>query len=175
MIYYISDLHFGHGNIIKLCKRPFKNLEKMNETLIKNWNSKVTNNDKVYIIGDLFFRNQENPEEILSKLKGKKYLIVGNHDKSWLKKVDTSKYFESIDNLLVFSNGKNKVTLCHYPMMSFEGDYLIYGHIHNNKNAEYWNLLKNMDNALNASAEINNYEPVTFNELVENNKMFKED
>ena len=174
MIYYISDLHFGHSNIIKLCNRPFQSLEEMNDVLINNWNSKVTNGDKVYIIGDLFFRNQNNPEEILSKLKGKKYLIVGNHDKSWLKKIDTSKYFESVDNMLIFSNGKNKVTLCHYPMMSFEGDYLIHGHIHNNKNADYWTLLKSMDNALNASAEINNYTPVTFEELVENNKKFKE-
>ncbi len=174
MIYYISDLHFGHANIIKLCGRPFQNLEEMNDTLINNWNSKVTNGDKVYIVGDLFFRNQNNPEEILSKLKGKKYLIVGNHDKTWLKKIDTSKYFESVDNMLIFSNGKNKVILCHYPMMSFEGDYLIHGHIHNNKNADYWNLLKSMDNALNASVEINNYTPVTFDELVENNMKFKE-
>lgn len=55
MIYYISDLHFGHGNIIKLCGRPFQDLEEMNNVLINNWNSKVTNGDKVYIIGDLFF------------------------------------------------------------------------------------------------------------------------
>lgn len=68
MIYYISDLHFGHSNIIKLCNRPFQTLEEMNNALINNWNSKVTNGDKVYIIGDLFFRSQNNPEEILSKL-----------------------------------------------------------------------------------------------------------
>lgn len=59
MIYYISDLHFGHSNIIKLCGRPFQSLEEMNNVLINNWNSKVTNGDKVYIIGDLFFRSQD--------------------------------------------------------------------------------------------------------------------
>ncbi|MGD9901731.1 MAG: metallophosphoesterase [Spirochaetales bacterium] len=175
MIYYISDLHFGHFNIIKFCNRPFKNLEEMNETLIKNWNEKVNNNDTVYIVGDLFFRNAENPELILNRLKGKKHLIVGNHDSSWIKKVDLNKYFESINNMLVFSNGKCKITLCHYPMMSFDGEYQVYGHIHNNKNDTYWQLLKTMKNSLNASIEINNYEPVTFDELLKNNELFRLD
>jgi len=58
-------------------------------------------------------------------------------------------------------------------MMSFEGKYLIHGHIHNNKNDTYWNLLRTMDSALNASVEVNNYTPVTFDELVENNVRFK--
>lgn len=52
MIYYISDLHLGHANIIKLCKRPFENVEEMNKAIISNWNSKVTNNDKLCLQKD---------------------------------------------------------------------------------------------------------------------------
>ena len=47
MVYYISDLHFGHANIIKLCNRPFSDVNEMNEALIANWNNKVTNGDTV--------------------------------------------------------------------------------------------------------------------------------
>jgi len=58
MIYFTSDLHLGHKNIIKLCHRPFASLKEMDETLVSNWNQVVTNGDTVYIIGDLMFRTQ---------------------------------------------------------------------------------------------------------------------
>ena len=57
MIYYISDLHFGHYNIIKLCRRPFKDADEMDEILISNWNAIVQPEDTVYILGDLCYRN----------------------------------------------------------------------------------------------------------------------
>ena len=173
MIYYISDLHLGHANIIKLCNRPFFDVDEMNTALISNWNNRVTNGDTVYICGDLMFRSATDPELFLRSLKGKKHLIPGNHDSAWMKKVILSQYFESVENLMVFSNGKHKITLCHYPMMSFDGKYLIHGHIHNNKNDTYWHLLRTMANVLNASVEINNYAPVTFDELVANNSVYK--
>ncbi len=172
MIFYTSDLHLGHANIIKLCNRPFADVNEMDHVLIANWNSRITNNDTVYIVGDLCFRAAE-PENLIAQLKGKKHLILGNHDSTWLKNVDATKYFKSVERMIVFGNGKCKVTLCHYPMMSFEGDYLIYGHIHNNKNANYWSLLSEMDNALNAGVEVNSYFPVTFEELIANNLAFK--
>jgi len=173
MIYYTSDLHLGHENIIKLCNRPFSSLDEMNETLIENWNKRVTNLDKVYILGDLMFRSEMEPNTVLSRLKGKKHLIVGNHDHSWMKKVNLGQHFESVENLMVLENGKGKITLCHFPMMSFEGKYLIYGHIHNNKPQSYWPLLKTMENAFNTSVEVNDYKPVSFEELIENNAIFR--
>jgi len=173
MIFYTSDLHLGHANIIKLCKRPFTDIDEMNFALISNWNKRVTNGDTVYICGDLMFRSATEPDLFLRQLRGKKHLVVGNHDSSWMKKASLAKYFESVEKLKTFSNGKNKISLCHYPMMSFEGKFLVHGHIHNNKNDTYWSLLRNMDNALNASVEINDYMPVTFEELVENNARAK--
>lgn len=172
MIYFTADTHFDHANILKLCDRPFADITEMNETMIADWNKRVTNVDTVYIVGDLLFRTK-NPEAIISRLKGKKHLIIGNHDRSWLKKCDTAQFFESVGNLLYISDGKHKLTLCHYPMMTWpqanRGCYMIYGHIHANTNAEYWPLIERSDLMLNAGVDINNYVPVSFDEMVQNN------
>ena len=55
--FYISDLHLGHNNIIRLDNRPFKNMTEMETTIINNWNSVVSDNDQVYILGDMFWNN----------------------------------------------------------------------------------------------------------------------
>ncbi len=99
-----------------MCNRPFDSIEEMDKTLISNWNSKVKGNDTVYIFGDLFYRS-ENAEEILARLKGKKKLLTGNHDGSWLTKFDADKYFVSIDKFLEISDGQRSLTLCYYPLM----------------------------------------------------------
>ena len=96
MVFFIADTHFGHKNVLKLCNRPFETIEQMNETFIENWNRRVTGRDSIYVIGDLFFRC-EDPESILRRLHGKKHLIVGNHDSSWMSKVDAGKYFQSVE------------------------------------------------------------------------------
>lgn len=177
MIYYTSDLHFDHANIIQHCNRPFKSVEEMNSTLIKNWNRKISANDTIYIVGDMFFYEKSPIEAILSSLNGQKHLIIGNHDKQWIKKFDLSLYFESVDNLKEIRDNGKKITLCHYPMMTWnnvaKGAFLVYGHIHNNKKDFFWDLLKTMDNAFNAGVDINNFEPVTFEEMVKNNIKFK--
>ena len=176
MNYFIADTHFGHENVIKMCERPFKNIEEMNETLVRNWNSKVKGNDHVYILGDMFFRAKD-PEPILRSLKGKKHLIIGNHD-SWVKKPELQKYFESIDNYLEFSDGQNYLVLSHYPMLSYHRErrnntYMIHGHIHMDTDADYFPVLKKRERILNAGVDINRYAPATLEELIENNREFK--
>ena len=71
MIYYTSDLHLGHANIIKLCNRPFVGVDEVNAALIANWNVCATNGDTVYICGDLMFRSSTEPEQFLHQLCGK--------------------------------------------------------------------------------------------------------
>jgi len=173
MILFTSDQHFGHANVIRFCDRPFADADEMNAAMIANWNEKVTNRDVVYIVGDLMFRLANEPETILRQLHGKKHLIIGNHDKSWIPKVDLSRWFDSAEHYRIIATGGGKITLCHYPMMSFGSRLMVHGHIHNNKPESYWPLLRTMDNALNASVEINGYAPVTLDELIENNRKFK--
>jgi len=99
MIYYTADQHFGHANIIKHCGRPFDSVEQMDRFMLAQWNAHVTEEDIVYILGDMFFRNNAPAEEILKALQGKKHLIVGNHDKDWMKRIDLQKCFESVSHM----------------------------------------------------------------------------
>ena len=98
MTFFTSDQHFGHFNIIRLCSRPFETVEEMDEALLSKWNAKVKADDTVYILGDLFFRAAK-VEPILKALNGRKHLIVGNHDHTWMKRVVASEYFASVQTL----------------------------------------------------------------------------
>lgn len=176
MIFFTADTHFGHKNILKLCNRPFETIEEMNETLIENWNHRVSGMDTVYIVGDMFFRCSDS-EAILRRLKGKKRLIVGNHDSSWMNKVDLNRYFVSVDRLLEISDGKHALTLCHYPLLTWnhaKKSYMIHGHIHADTSADYFPLICNRSNVLNAGVDINGFMPVSFDELFQNNEQFKD-
>lgn len=175
MMFFISDTHFGHANIIKLCNRPFYTINEMNEAIIKNWNSKVKGDDTVYILGDMFFRCN-NVEPILHRLKGKKHLIIGNHDSSWMDKVKTEDYFVEVTDFKITENSTSAITLCHYPLLTWKREtksFMIHGHIHNDTTKDFFPLLCGRENLLNAGVDINGFAPVTLEELIENNKRFK--
>ena len=177
MNYFTADLHLGHNNIIKHCDRPFESVVEMDEHLITMWNAYVRQNDTVYIIGDMIFRSAVSPGDYLKRLQGKKHLILGNHDKNWIKKTDLNEFFESVEQFAEISDDQRRMTLCHYPLMSWNhmsrGGYMIHGHIHNGLGGAYFPLLCEMPNLLNAGVDINNYHPVCFDELVKNNEVFK--
>lgn len=81
------------------------------------------------------------------------------------------------DKFLETSDGKRSLTLCHYPMLSWKHakrSYMIHGHIHNDTRADFWPLIAARENVLNAGVDINSFKPVTFDELLENNRHFKE-
>lgn len=175
MVFFISDTHFGHDNIIKGCNRPYHNVEEMNIDLIKRWNNKVGENDCVYILGDMF-RRCKNPEYILLQLNGEKHLILGNHDNEWLGEIEMEKYFKTVNSLLEISFDSFQAILCHYPLVTWKhpkDTYMIHGHIHNDTDSEYWQFLRSNPRILNAGVEINGYEPVTLEELIRNNEEFK--
>ena len=177
MIYFTADHHFGHANIIRHCGRPFSSAEEMDASLLEKWNSCIDQHDTVYILGDLFFRNIVPARDYLSKMNGKKHLLIGNHDKDWMKRIELPDFFVSVSHMLETSDGSHRITMCHYPLMTWngvaKGSYMIHGHIHNKTDAEYIALVRSMPNLLNAGVDINGYRPVTFNELLKNNQEFK--
>ena len=130
MVYFTSDLHLGHRNIISLQYRPFESVEEMDRALIDNFNSVVKKNDTVFILGDLCFRLKPNKaNEVISRLNGRKYLIKGNHDLEY----DPALFIDIKDYMTVSLNEKY-FTLMHYPMLSWpkkeRGSIQLYGHIH---------------------------------------------
>ena len=175
MTFFTADQHFGHFNIIRLSHRPFASLEEMNESMITRWNAKGHDEDTVYILGDLFFR-AATVEPILQRLKGRKHLVLGNHDHSWTAKVRMSDYFESVQALKEIAMDGVPATLCHYPMLSYpqaRRGYMIYGHIHNNTGDDYWPLIMRRGRMLNAGVDVNDFAPVTFDEMLANNAEFR--
>ncbi len=141
MNYYISDLHLFHNNVTKAGRdyddRPFKDFDEMHSIIKEKWNKKVTNADTVYIVGDVAMRGtNEDLIAYVSTLKGKKVLILGNHDD-----VKDLRYRTLFDEICPYkeitdSLGKEtvKVILCHYPILMWKdqhkGSILLYGHVH---------------------------------------------
>lgn len=172
MIYYISDTHFGHKRIIEYENRPFKCVEEMDETLIYNWNKKVNKNDDVYILGDFSFYNITDNRniEILKRLNGKKHLILGNHDRFVRNPNFDKSLFESIDDYKEIIDNGRSVCLFHYPICVYDrqhyGSYHCYGHVHSRMDL-IPDQLKKSGRAFNVGVDVNNYEPVTLDELIE--------
>lgn len=164
MKFYTSDLHLCHKNIIKLCKRPFDNVEDMNSLIIHNWNKTVNSDDEVYILGDFIFGDGKEANKYLSKLNGIKYLILGNHDKFVNDNSFDRSLFKWIKQYAVIKDANVDVVLFHYPILDWDkkyhGSIHLYGHVHNNN--EF-----NIDNAFNVGVDVNNFKPVTIKNLTE--------
>jgi calcineurin-like phosphoesterase family protein len=133
-IFYIADTHFGHENIIKLDNRPFKSVEEMNETMLNNWNSVVSKEDVVYLIGDVMWHFKDEDFEFMKKLNGRKRLVVGNHDRNTHSK-NFKNLFESMDYYDKIKDGEHTVILSHYPILAYDGSYggrniHLHGHVH---------------------------------------------
>jgi calcineurin-like phosphoesterase family protein len=141
------------------------------------WNSKVEETDTVYVLGDFIFQSSKDPEDYLKVLKGKKRLIIGNHDDFWLNKRDFSKYFESAEHYKEIKDQSQRIVLCHYPLMTWNreetGSIMIHGHIHNGTKGAYFPLVIAKEKLLNAGVDVNNFSPVNLEELKENNLRFK--
>lgn len=114
MNFYISDLHIGHENILSIDERPFENLEEMNNTIRENWNSTVSSDDTVYVLGDIAFKGFDFVS-YYNSLNGRKILITGNHDLS-LNREDLKKVFDRIAPMMSIRDGEKRVQLCHYPI-----------------------------------------------------------
>lgn len=166
----------------QLYNRPFMDRDEMDKTMIERWNSKVSQDDDVFIIGDFAHRNYRDEAWYLRQLIGHKHLVIGNHDSRLLNNERTMKHFESVERITgihdYLEGEKVSVILCHYPLAEWyksrHGSWHIYGHIHGDTGitAKY---MTSIEHALNAGVVINNYAPASLNELIENNRIFRND
>ena len=179
MIYYIADMHFGHTNVIRFDDRPFADTEQMDEVLIQNWNERVTADDTVYVLGDAFWKNEENSIRIMQRLQGHKHLIQGNHDRV---KGKLRPYWESIEQYAEVNDENRLAILSHYPILFYKnqhyGAVMLYGHVHNTRE---WSLVEKWKNEqwtmgipsrlinVGCMMAYMNYTPRTLDELLEAN------
>lgn len=157
-IFVTSDLHLGHYNIIKYCKRPFNSLDEMNNTLVNNWNSTISKNDKVYFLGDLAFGRNSSTDYWLRKLNGDIVFFKGNHDNS------VNINFRDSARLTF---GNIPFFLTHDPAdipADWKG-WVIHGHHHNNHPDDY-PFINYCKKTINVSVELTNYKPVNMNTIL---------
>lgn len=135
-VYFTSDTHFCHKNIIEYSSRPFKDVNEMNGKLVKNWNEVVPHDGVVFHLGDFTFGPSSANRWIRDSLSGTIHFIMGNHDKS---KEIAKLRFASISDILEITVkdpeiGYQRLVLCHYAIASFNGAHKgvwhMFGHSH---------------------------------------------
>lgn len=189
-IFFTSDLHLQHTNILNFANpRPYATINEHDDNIINNWNSVITDDDIVYVLGDVSLHtNYDLLEKQLKQLKGHKHLILGNHDKAkeharylnlgiWESMRDYSKL-----NLQSKSGNNYELILFHYPIMEFDHAFStkngkkfamhLYGHIHNTNN--YDDIYKQLrfraaHVGLDTSNKYSNtkaYTPINFEDII---------
>lgn len=173
MIYFCADQHFGHTNIIKFCNRQFGTVDAMNRHITESWNKVVKPEDEVYILGDLFFKlTKRAARYILSKLNGKKYIIKGNHDRTYmLNNFLNSKLVEWWKYNYDFSyehNGKTyDFSLSHYPHYPTKGSDIICLHGHSHGFYEIEGEYFHAPGVIDVGVDNLGYEPISIVTIIE--------
>ena len=156
-IFFTSDPHYNHKNIITYCNRPFASVSEMNESLINRWNSVVSHEDTTYVIGDFAF--DKNPSKFLCRLNGTKVLIKGNHDKRPYREDG----WDAIHDYLEITHKGKHIVMCHYSMRvwnkSHRGSWMLYGHSHGTLPDDPYS------NSIDVGVDCHNYTPISFDDV----------
>ena len=166
-IFICSDFHFYHNKDFLYEPRGFSSIEEANEEMIKRYNEIVSEEDIVYILGDLGL-NATGHEicELVAKLKGHKYLALGNHDTdARIKAYKESELFEAIDYGFRLNYKKMTFWLTHYPTIVANYDdkpnYNIHGHTH-----DVNHFHKEWSHCFDVSPEANNCYPIGLDDVI---------
>lgn len=164
-VYFASDYHLGHTNILKYDPRPFKDVHHMNRTIIDNHNSVVRPNDDFFFLGDFAFsKDFRQVESWLDELNGNLHFIEGNHDHSKTRKL-YQKYGTFLGGLADITVNNQQIILCHYAMRvwnrSHHGSWHLYGHSHHSLPDDPHS--RSFDVGINGAGY--NYTPLSFNQV----------
>ena len=177
MMYFTSDLHFGHDRGFIYEPRGFKSVQEMNDTLLKNWNDTVNVDDDIYVLGDFFLgTDYDYIRDTLDKLNGRIHLVTGNHDTlSKITEYTNWSNIVEIADALRIKYKKREFFLCHYPVLtaSLEQDpntavIDLFGHTHS-KDKFY----EDRPYMYNVAVDAHNNRPVSIEEILTdiNNKV----
>ena len=188
-IYFTSDLHFGHENVIRFDNRPFETVDEMDAELVRRWNAKVDRGDLVYVLGDMIWKpKNDDALNIIKSLNGQINLIKGNHDRflSNAKAKNTLAAVKDYDDICVtLEDGTTRrCVLSHYfiPMYNghrYQGIHL-HGHSHFTDEADFEiDLAEQLNNQgirneiYNVGCMYWNYEPVTLDEILRHGRTIR--
>jgi len=164
-IWFISDTHFGHKNVIEYCDRPYEGLDHMLDDIRIKYNNKVGENDVCIWLGDVAFMGTEKTNEILQTFNGTKILVIGNHD--MVKKKPKKMDFLQQHLIFEIDHKSTPLILTHYPMDNCPEPYFnVHGHVHNSASDD--NLKQ-----INVCVENTGYEPIHIDTILENAKARK--
>jgi len=181
MIFFTSDTHFWHYNIIQYCNRPVPDgeVQEMNEIMIDNWNSRVKPSDEIYHLGDFAFCGSEKKKDIIRRLNGIKYLIRGNHDPKdnawwitagfeWVRDyyvLAVHDVYQSEEDETKFQQYHQPIVLCHFPILSWDGmvngTWHFHGHCHGSID-DTWNKT---GLRMDVGVDTNNLYPYSYDEI----------
>ena len=183
-VFFTADTHFGHKNVIAFCKRPYTNVEEMDEDLILKWNETVGVEDVIYHLGDFAFMDKIRTAATIQRLNGRKVLLMGNHDKrsrafyleSGFAFVYKLKYGESQPYWT--ENEEVGFRMAHFPFKDVMGEYdqrdylverapsraeqivpLVHGHVH-----EAWLTRPNL---VNVGVDVHDLKPIPLSKVLE--------
>ena len=183
-IFFTSDTHFGHTNIIKYCRRPFDSIKDHDAALIRRWNDKVGPDDLVFHLGDVGFGDPAYINKVLSQLNGRIILVIGNHDWRLLKKLDMSRFEDVVQQVNMNIDGHH-IYLNHFPMLAFSGAYRgleatwqLFGHVHTSPYTDEGLDQARMKHLFTTQYDVgvdnNDFTPVSFEEvrqIIENQQL----
>lgn len=178
-IFFTSDTHWNHTNIIKYCNRPYETVEEMNEGLINNWNSQVKSNDLVFFLGDLLMgTNEKLLNALIKSINGNIILIRGNHD-HYTNQQYINCGIKAVYDLLSIDLKGYKFILCHYQMQqwqdSYKGSFHLYGHEHDRQLYPFphpiYKQLGISEKKQNVCIDSNKYFLYSLDQIIENLKL----
>lgn len=176
-IFFTSDTHWWHRNIIDYCSRPYSSVEVMNQALIDNWNSTVSQSDIVYHLGDFAFAGKQKIKDILRQLNGKIHIVYGNHDQQLIKVLRqeptlVEAAYHGVKYQKIGGPGGRWWTMSHYPFMMWpesekgvEKSIHIHGHQHA---SSYYKDKAMLDVGVDSAALIlGEYRPFHIDEVID--------
>ncbi|OBY24349.1 metallophosphoesterase [Leisingera sp. JC1] len=161
-VWFTADPHFGHENAIRFCNRPFASAEEMDAHILKQYQATVRPYDDLWVLGDFAVGKVTNQERerlrhLFEQIPGKKHLIVGNHDRPWVRRLQ----WDSVRDMAEILVDGRRVFLCHYPMITFPGArrkaLQLFGHVHKN-----WQGTRN---SVNVGVDVWGFQPVSLPEI----------
>lgn len=172
-LYFTSDMHIHHSNILEFCKRPWGDVKTHDAALIQNWNRVVPKDGIVFQLGDLIMSsNLDYLQELMNQLNGTIYHILGNHcyrnrmDRESAVKILGGRVFDIIE--IEFPDLNYRLLMSHYPFMYWRLDaYHLHGHVHSGPNSTAKEKVPEHPRRYDVGVDNNNYQPVSFFELTE--------